>query len=133
MSSSQNSSAQGSTQQNEEQTQKVNLSELGQFLQKRAAGSAESKWITIQPDETVFMEFDPNKIELVKRPNKFRDGQMTTRIRFHVIDGNGQERYFETSPTTADMLQTYLATYRRLKIQRKGEGKDTRYFAFPAE
>lgn len=118
----------------EERVTQVNLEELGKFLNKRASASTQSKWITLEDNETVFMEFDPGRIEIVTRDNKFKPGTQTTRIRFTVHDGNGDERFFETSATTADMLNTYLGNgYRRLKVQRKGTDKETRYFAFPAE
>ena len=127
------------TQQNEnsnenETIEKINSQQLGEFIKKRVSEAAKGKFIKLADGEEIVLTFDPENIDKVTRPNKFKNNELTTRIRFHVKDTDNDERLFETSQMTADMLNTYISKGKlKLLVQRKGNDQNTRYFAFTAE
>jgi hypothetical protein len=120
----------------EEQPKKINSKQLGELLKKRAsAASNTGQFVSLDDEEKIFLIFDPDNIEYFWRTNKFNN-KPQLRVRFHVRDGNGDARIFETGSMTADIINTYLDNNKRnLIIQRKGarDDKNTRYFAFTAD
>jgi hypothetical protein len=85
---------------------------------------AESKYIRLEPDETVVLVFNPEKIKHV-------EGQFGPRIQYSVINPNYSdkgEKKFETGKLTSKLIDAQLLQGKNtLKITRQGEGKETSY------
>jgi hypothetical protein len=85
---------------------------------------AESKYIKLEPDETIVLMFNAEKIKHVE--TKFGP-----RISYTVIDPNYSDKgdkKFEASKLTSKMIDTLLSQGINFqKITRVGSGKDTSY------
>ena len=85
---------------------------------------AESKYIRLEPGETVVLQFNPEKIKHV-------EGQFGIRISYAVIDPNYSdkgEKKFETGKLTSKQIDSLLRQGKTtLQITRSGEGKETSY------
>lgn len=85
---------------------------------------AESKYIRLEPGETVVLQFNPEKIKHV-------EGQFGPRIQYSVINPNYSdkgEKKFETGKLTSKLIDNLLRQGKTtLQITRQGEGKETSY------
>jgi hypothetical protein len=85
---------------------------------------AESKYIKLEQDETIVLQFDAEKIKHV-------EGKFGPRISYSVIDPNYSdkgEKKFEAGKLTSKKVDSLLSQGKTLlKITRIGSGKDTSY------
>lgn len=100
---------------------KENLSH-NQWLRRK-----ESKFISIDDGSSVTLTFDSEKIEPIEKES-FETKRTKYRYTVEDVDFKDQEKIFETNSRTSLSIDRYLSQgYRILKIQRNGEGKETRY------
>jgi hypothetical protein len=91
----------------------------------------DSRFLTIQPNQKIVSQFDPEKIEPIE--SEF-DGKKVRRFQYWVTDPNsGLEKIWPVSKRTSEQIDAFLIEgHTLLKIQRIGSGKDTRYHIMPA-
>jgi len=81
---------------------------------------AESKYIKLEPDESIVLQFDPEKIKHV-------EGKFGPRISYSVIDPNYSdkgEKKFEAGKLTSKKVDSLLSQGKTLlKITRVGSGR----------
>jgi len=91
---------------------------------------AESKYIKLEPDESIVLQFNAEKIKHV-------EGKFGLRISYTVIDPNYSdkgEKRFEASKLTSKKIDSLLSQGRTLlRITRVGSGKDTSYIVEAAD
>jgi hypothetical protein len=90
-----------------------------------------SKFIKLLPGEKKVLQFVPEKTEQVQA--EF-NGEKSLRFRYSVVeDGSNQEKCFEVSKMVSENIDTLLLEgHTKLKIQRSGIGRETRYLTIPA-
>jgi hypothetical protein len=90
-----------------------------------------SKFVKLQPGEKKVLKFVPEKIEQTEGEY---DGKKSLRFRYTVVeDGSDQEKYFEVSKMVSENIDTLLLEgHTKLRIQRSGSGRETRYLPIPA-
>lgn len=100
------------------------------FEQIEQAAQAQSRFLKIQPGQTVVLKFDANKIQLVDRQIEDRKSKA---VQYTVINVNdGQEKILTLSLSWALNLNELLkAGYTSIKVSRRGGGLDTSYNFVP--
>ena len=100
------------------------------FEQIEQAAQAQSRFLKIQPGQTVVLKFDANKIQLVDRQIEDRKSKA---VQYTVINVNdGQEKILTLSLSWALNLNELLkAGYTNIKVSRRGGGLDTSYNFVP--
>ena len=85
---------------------------------------AESKYIKLEPDDSIILQFNAEKIKQV-------EGKFGPRISYTVIDPNYSDKgdkKFEAGKLTSKKIDTLLRQGKTLlKVTRIGSGKDTSY------
>jgi hypothetical protein len=101
-----------------------NLNRIAQLRKK------ESKYINIDPEETIILQFDAEKIEQIKRDY---DGIISTKYQYTTTESNSSEqKIFETSGRVSRKIDLFLRNGNTvLRIQRFGLGKQTKYNISP--
>jgi hypothetical protein len=87
----------------------------------------ESKFISIDENSYIILNFDPEKIEVIERESF---GKLKTRYRYIVTyeEYPNIEKILETNWYTSFQIDKYLSQgYKILKIQRIGNSIETRY------
>jgi hypothetical protein len=108
------------------QNQNQDLSEIAKskLESNTELWKAESKYIKLELDETIVLQFDPEKMKHV-------EGKFGPRISYSVIDPNYSdkgEKKFEAGKLTSKKVDSLLSQGKTLlKITRVGSGKDTSY------
>lgn len=114
----------------ENQPDKVDLSEKARENLRRNAESRHSdgKFMKLQPGEKKNLQINP---EGIRQTIAEFNGIKTKRYEYPVIDlasGNNQEKYLTVGKRTSEDIDAFLLEGQtKLKIQRLGLGKDTRY------
>ena len=110
------------------QTATVNNNPI--FAEIEQAAQKSSKFLKIQPGQSVVLKFDPNKIVMVDREI---EGRKSKAAQYTVINVNDrQEKILTLSLSWALNLNEFLkASYVNLKVTRKGSGLDTSYSFLP--
>ncbi len=100
------------------------------FEQIEQAAQAQSKYLKIQPGQTMVLKFDANKIQLVDREIENRKSKA---VQYTVLNVNdGQEKILSLSLSWALNLNELLkAGYMNIKVNRRGSGLDTSYNFVP--
>lgn len=100
------------------------------FEQIEQAAQAQSKFLKLQPGQTVVLKFDANRIRLVDR--QIQD-KKTKAVEYVVVNVNdGQEKVLTLSLSWALNLNELLkAGYTTIKVSRRGSGLDTSYNFVP--
>jgi hypothetical protein len=100
------------------------------FEQIEQAAQAQSRYLKIQPGQTMVLKFDQNKIQLVDREI---DGRKSKAVQYTVLNINdGQEKILTLSLSWALNLNELLkAGYTTVKVNRRGSGLDTSYNFVP--
>jgi hypothetical protein len=105
-------------------TQQISETARKNLESNKELWKSESKYIKLEADETVILQFDPEKIKHV-------EGQYGPRIQYTVINPNYSdkgEKKFETGKLTSKLIDAQLLQGKNtLKITRIGEGKETSY------
>jgi hypothetical protein len=105
-------------------TQQISEAARKNLESNKELWKSESKYIKLEAEETVVLQFNPEKIKHV-------DGQYGVRIQYTVINPNYSdkgEKKFETGKTTSKQIDSLLGQGKTtLKITRQGEGKETSY------
>lgn len=100
------------------------------FQQIEQAAQAQSKYMKIQPGQTVVLKFDANKLQLVDREIENRKSKAVQYVVISVNDG--QEKILSLSLSWALNLNELLqAGYTTIKVSRRGSGLDTSYNFVP--
>lgn len=100
------------------------------FEQIEQAAQAQSKYMKIQPGQTVVLKFDPNKLQLVDREIENRKSKAVQYVVISVNDG--QEKILTLSLSWALNLNELLkAGYTTIKVSRRGSALDTSYNFVP--
>jgi hypothetical protein len=100
------------------------------FQQIEQAAQAQSKYMKIQPGQTVVLKFDANKLQLVDREIENRKSKVVQYVVISVNDG--QEKILTLSLSWALNLNELLkAGYTTIKVSRRGSGLDTSYNFVP--
>ena len=100
------------------------------FQQIEQAAQAQSKYMKIQPGQTVVLKFDANKLQLVDREIENRKSKAVQYVVISVNDG--QEKILSLSLSWALNLNELLkAGYSTVKVSRRGSGLDTSYNFVP--
>lgn len=100
------------------------------FQQIEQAAQAQSKYMKIQPGQTVVLKFDANKLQLVDREIENRKSKAVQYVVISVNDG--QEKILSLSLSWALNLNELLkAGYTTVKVSRRGSGLDTSYNFVP--
>jgi hypothetical protein len=100
------------------------------FQQIEQAAQAQSKYMKIQPGQTVVLKFDANKLQLVDREIENRKSKAVQYVVISVNDG--QEKILTLSLSWALNLNELLkAGYTTIKVSRRGSGLDTSYNFVP--
>ena len=90
-----------------------------------------SKWVRLEPNQSIVLTFDENKVRIVDRDFK-GDGKFVQRAEYEVLTQDGQTKTIEFAKTWAQTIQTMLKkNKRKLEISRSGVGKDTSYTIIP--
>jgi hypothetical protein len=114
----------------ENQPDKVGLSEKAKENLRKNAESRqnESRFVKFQPGEKINVQINPDGI---RQTIAEFNGTKTKRYEYPVIDlgsGNNQERILTVGKRTSEDIDAFLLEgQNRLRIQRLGLGKDTRY------
>ena len=100
------------------------------FEQIEQAAQAQSKYLKIQPGQTMVLKFDANKIQLVDREIENRKSKA---VQYTVLNVNdGQEKILSLSLSWALNLNELLkAGYMNIKVNRRGSWLDTSYNFVP--
>jgi hypothetical protein len=100
------------------------------FEETEALTSSGSKFLRLEPGQTVTLKFDPYKARVVDRT--FKD-KTSKAIEYPVTDiNNGQDKLFTLSPQWAKQLNTLLKEgFNTIRVGRKGSGLDTSYSFVP--
>lgn len=100
------------------------------FDQIEQAAQAQSRFLKIQPGQTVVLKFDANKLQLVDRQIEDRKSKA---VQYTVVNVNdGQEKLLTLSLSWALNLNELLkANYTTIKVSRRGSGLDTSYNFVP--
>ena len=100
------------------------------FEQIEQAAQAQSKYLKIQPGQTMVLKFDANKIQLVDREIENRKSKA---VQYTVLNVNdGQEKILSLSLSWALNLNELLkAGYTNIKVNRRGSGLDTSHNFVP--
>jgi hypothetical protein len=114
----------------ENQPDKVDLSDRAKENLRKNAESRqnEGRFMKLQPGERKNVQINPDGIrQIIAEFN----GNKTKRYEYPVIDlgsGSNQEKYLTVGKRTSEDIDAFLLEgQNRLKIQRLGLGKDTRY------
>jgi hypothetical protein len=114
----------------ENQPDKVDLSDRAKENLRKNAESRqnEGRFMKLQPGERKNVQINPDGIrQIIAEFN----GNKTKRYEYPVIDlgsGSNQEKYLTVGKRTSEDIDAFLLDgHNRLKIQRLGLGKDTRY------
>jgi hypothetical protein len=92
---------------------------------KTLARSTQSKFLKIQPGQTITLKFDPNKAKTIEREYQ---GKKSFAVEYTVTTPEGYEKVLTLSILWALMVNDLLEEGRNtIKIIRRGEGTDTRY------
>ena len=100
------------------------------FEQIETAAQQQSRFLKIQPGQSIVLRFDANKIELKDREI---EGRKSKAAQYTVINPNdGQEKILTLSLSWALNLNELLrAGYTTIKVSRRGSGLDTSYNFIP--
>ena len=114
----------------EDQPHKVDLSEKAKENLRKNAESRHSdgRFMKLQPGEKKNLQINP---EGIRQTIAEFNGIKTKRYEYPAIDlasGNNQEKYLTVGKRTSEDIDSFLLEGQtKLKIQRLGLGKDTRY------
>jgi hypothetical protein len=114
----------------ENQPDKVDLSDRAKENLRKNAESRqnEGRFMKLQPGERKNVQINPDGI---RQTIAELNGNKTKRYEYPVIDlgsGSNQEKYLIVGKRTSEDIDAFLLEgQNRLKIQRLGLGKDTRY------
>ena len=100
------------------------------FAEIEQAAQKSSKFLKIQPGQTVVLKFDANKLVLKDREI---EGRKSKAVEYIVINPNdGQEKVLSLSLSWALNLNELLkGGYTTIKVSRRGSGLDTSYNFVP--
>lgn len=100
------------------------------YKQIEEAAVSQSRYMKIQPGQTVVVKFDPDKIQLVDR---VIENKKSKAVQYTVVNVNdGQEKILSLSLSWALNVNELLkAGYRNIKVSRRGSGLDTSYNFIP--
>jgi hypothetical protein len=114
----------------ENQPNKVDLSDRAKENLRKNAESRQNdgRFMKLQPGEKKNVQINPDGI---RQTIAEFNGNKTKRYEYPVIDlgsGSNQEKYLTVGKRTSEDIDAFLLEgQNRLKIQRLGLGKDTRY------
>ena len=92
--------------------------------------SGTSKWIRLQPGESIILTFNEHKVNTVEI---FGDGRKVPRAEYVVITADGSERTIEFFKSWSQQIQNLLKKgHRKIEVTRQGVRKNTKYFFVPA-
>jgi hypothetical protein len=104
--------------------------EAATFEQIEEAAQTQSRFLKVQPGQTVILQFDPKKMQLVDRKIEERKSKA---VQYTVINVNDQQEKILTLSLSwsLNLNELLKAGYRVIKVSRRGSGLDTSYNFIP--
>ncbi|MEP0826092.1 MAG: hypothetical protein HRF40_11460 [Nitrososphaera sp.] len=100
------------------------------FAQIEALAASQSKFLKIQPGQTVQLKFDKTKFKPIEREI---NGRKSKAVEYTVVTPDNQQKVLTLSLQWALALNALLkAGYTNIKASRRGAGLDTNYTFVPA-
>ena len=110
--------------------EKPEIPQSDPFAQVEALAASQSKFIRIQPGQTVVLRFDKTRFKPVEREIK---GRKSKAVEYTVITPDNQEKVLTLSLQWALALNALLKEgYTNIRVSRRGAGLDTNYTFVPA-
>jgi hypothetical protein len=110
--------------------EKAQIQQSDPFAEVEALAASQSKFLRIQPGQTMLLRFDKAKFKLVEREI---NGRKSKAVEYTVITHENREKLLTLSLQWALALNALLkAGYTNIKVSRRGGGLDTNYTFVPA-
>ena len=110
--------------------EKAQIQQSDPFAEVEALAASQSKFLKIQPGQTMLLKFDKTKFKPVEREI---NGRKSKAVEYTVIASDNREKLLTLSLQWALALNALLkAGYTNIKTSRRGSGLDTQYTFVPA-
>lgn len=103
---------------------------VDRFAQVEALARKQSRFVKIQPGQTMVLRFDKDKFKPVEREI---NGKRSNAVEYTVVTPENEEKLLTLSLSWAVTVNDFLKEgFSNIKVSRRGAGLDTKYTFVPA-